>query len=531
VDWFRTVGLCTFIVGIWFIVGTSQQAFADTIFIDDFSVDPASNGWSETSSQFKVQGFPITATGQIVPAIVQGTEARFEKTGLVSGIKLNIDRTIDTTGFSNIAFNVSAFQDSMGAYDAFFTDPEPHNALRVEVDYGSGFVLVFTDMQKWNGVEDTVGENAGSSIGGQLTNTATGLIPLSALADNNPNFKIRISWTTATLPNDFLLDNFELNGVPFQQNNPPIAEDDFGLTNLGESATIIVLENDSDEDGDELTVVSVTLPSMGIVVMNEDNSVTYTPNENFLGLDTFTYTISDGTDTATATVSVKEKDAFDLLEELFDLVDNLEPSEIKNPGSLVSQAANLLKMLEGADKATHDEFIDRFHDFKDLVKERVAKGKQETLESVLLENELDKLELKLKIESSKILENNSKNKKIQTAIDLSIQKKDLIKTKNRLAVAQLLPNSLEKDKLVEQLELEKIELLKNVIILDAKHNDKKITTDFLKKLDEKITEEKEGKKSQNDKNQDNKSNNSKKSDKKSDNKNKGNSSKSKSKNK
>jgi len=78
VDWFRKVGLCTFIVGIWFIAGTSQQAYADTIFTDDFSVDPASNGWSETSSQFKVQGFPMSATGQIVPATVQNTEARFE---------------------------------------------------------------------------------------------------------------------------------------------------------------------------------------------------------------------------------------------------------------------------------------------------------------------------------------------------------------------------------------------------------------------------------------------------------------------
>ncbi len=70
-------------------------------------------------------------------------------------------------------------------------------------------------------------------------------------------------------------------------------------------------------------------------------------------------------------------------------------------------------------------------------------------------------------------------------------------------------------------------MLKGVLILDAKHNDKKITTDFLKKLDEKIIEEIDGGKSQNDKKQDDKGNNSKKSD----NKDKGNSSKGKSKNK
>ena len=156
-DWFG-IGVIgsIFVITFCLISGTAQFVYADTIFTDDFFDDPASNGWTETSSQFPVQGFQSTATGQIVPATVQGTEARFEKTGLFSGIKLNIDRTIDTTGFSNIAFNVSAFQYSMGAYDALFGDSEPHNALRVEADYGSGFVLVFTDMQKWNGVEDVI---------------------------------------------------------------------------------------------------------------------------------------------------------------------------------------------------------------------------------------------------------------------------------------------------------------------------------------------------------------------------------------
>jgi len=221
-------------------------------------------------------------------------------------------------------------------------------------------------------------------------------------------------------------------------------------------------------------------------------------------------------------------DAFDLLEEFFDLVNNLEPDQIKNPGEWVSKAANLLEMLEGADKETHALFIERFHEFKDLLKEKLGKGKlQGSLENKIIGNNLDKVELKLKMQSSKIVEEANKNNKMQTAVDLGIQKKELIKTKNQLAVAQFLPKSAEKDKIIEKLELEKIELLKTVLILDAKHNDKKITTDFLKKLDEKITQEKEGKKSQKDQKQDDKGNNSKKSD----NKDKGNSSKGKSKNK
>jgi len=472
VDWFG-IGVIgsIFVITFCLISGTAQFVYADNIFTDSFMVDPSENGWEEKMVQVHGPQFPSDATGDIISNNVDAVLLKKEGKG---ALELSISQTFSTLDYENISVKLAAFQ-TMEGYE--FPD-----YLRIEYDIGDGvLVTLLEDHQVWNGEFDMIGEEPDGHVLGNTLSTATPDLALPDAASNNEFLTIRLSVLIDATTNDFFFDSFELNGEPLQQNNPPIAEDDFGLTSLGESATIIVLANDSDEDGDELTVVSVTLPSMGEVVMNEDNSVIYTPNENFLGIDTFTYTISDGTDTATATVSVKQKDAFDLLEELFDFVDTLEPSKIKNSGSLVSQAANLLKMLDGADKATHDDFIDRFHDFKDLIKEKLGKGKQETLESVLLENELDKMELKLKIESSKILENNSKNKKIQTAIDLSIQKKDLIKTKNRLAVAQLLPNSLEKDKLVEQLELEKIELLKNVLILDAKHNDKKITTDFLKK--------------------------------------------------
>jgi LPXTG-motif cell wall-anchored protein len=62
-----------------------------------------------------------------------------------------------------------------------------------------------------------------------------------------------------------------------------------------------------DMDGDPLTVTDVTDPVNGSVTVNADGTVTYTPNADFEGIDTFTYTISDGngsTDTATVEVTV-----------------------------------------------------------------------------------------------------------------------------------------------------------------------------------------------------------------------------------
>jgi hypothetical protein len=93
-------------------------------------------------------------------------------------------------------------------------------------------------------------------------------------------------------------------------NGPPVANDDTAITDQGTAVTVAVLGNDSDPDGDALTVSSVTQGANGSVVINLGQTVTYTPNAGFYGTDTFTYTASDGKggmDTATVTVTVERK--------------------------------------------------------------------------------------------------------------------------------------------------------------------------------------------------------------------------------
>jgi uncharacterized repeat protein (TIGR01451 family) len=90
-------------------------------------------------------------------------------------------------------------------------------------------------------------------------------------------------------------------------NNPPVAADDTATTNVNTPVTISVLTNDSDVDGDSLSVTGASDPANGSVVNNNDGTVTYTPDTGFVGQDSFTYTVSDGnggTDTATVTVTV-----------------------------------------------------------------------------------------------------------------------------------------------------------------------------------------------------------------------------------
>ena len=93
---------------------------------------------------------------------------------------------------------------------------------------------------------------------------------------------------------------------PLPPNSPPVAVDDAGSTPQDTAVVVDVLANDSDADGDPLIVDSVTQGTNGSVVSN-GTDLTYTPNASWTGIDTFTYTASDGNggfDTATATVTV-----------------------------------------------------------------------------------------------------------------------------------------------------------------------------------------------------------------------------------
>ena len=102
---------------------------------------------------------------------------------------------------------------------------------------------------------------------------------------------------------------------PGSSNNSPIAIEDEATTTEGTQVGIEVLENDSDPDGDSLSIASFIQPSNGQVLLNKngtpddlsDDRLVYKPDANFTGTDIFEYTISDGnggTDTAIVLVNV-----------------------------------------------------------------------------------------------------------------------------------------------------------------------------------------------------------------------------------
>lgn len=86
-------------------------------------------------------------------------------------------------------------------------------------------------------------------------------------------------------------------------NKAPDAVDDMASTMLDTPVDIDVLANDSDLNGDPLTLAAVGTPTSGTAAIS-GSLVTYTPMAAFMGTATFSYTISDGSLTDSASVSV-----------------------------------------------------------------------------------------------------------------------------------------------------------------------------------------------------------------------------------
>jgi PKD repeat protein len=105
--------------------------------------------------------------------------------------------------------------------------------------------------------------------------------------------------------------DFDLTATIYENQQPPVAEDDSDQTGEGQPVTTDVLANDSDPDGDGLDASSVQVEggaADGSATAGSDGTITYDPNGGFSGTDSYTYTVADGegarSDEATVTIEV-----------------------------------------------------------------------------------------------------------------------------------------------------------------------------------------------------------------------------------
>jgi Ca2+-binding RTX toxin-like protein len=126
------------------------------------------------------------------------------------------------------------------------------------------------------------------------------LVDLSSFTDI-----IRININTITDPAGIAYDDFAFEFPSL--NIAPVAVDDSITAAQNSSQTILaadLLANDTDEDGDPLTLTEVSNPLNGTVALDANGDVVFTPASGFSGTASFDYTVSDGTDTDIGSVTV-----------------------------------------------------------------------------------------------------------------------------------------------------------------------------------------------------------------------------------
>ena len=145
-----------------------------------------------------------------------------------------------------------------------------------------------------------------SGTGGTAVLNANGTVTFTPAANFHgaASFTYTVSDGTATSnPATVTVNVTAVNDAPVANADTLAATEDTAVTYTAAQ----LVGNDTDVDGDTLSIASVSSGTGGTAVLNANGTVTYTPAANFHGAASFTYTVSDGTATsnpATVTVNV-----------------------------------------------------------------------------------------------------------------------------------------------------------------------------------------------------------------------------------
>jgi len=136
-----------------------------------------------------------------------------------------------------------------------------------------------------------------------LTRTAADVENLLRAMAEDVVLGAEVGWDPVYGHGKLHLDSTFSNAAPVAWNDGP-----FNVAEDSSATTLFVLANDTDDDDDPLTVTGVTAPANGQSAVTDGGlTVSYEPDPNFFGADSFDYTISDGkggTDSATVSVNV-----------------------------------------------------------------------------------------------------------------------------------------------------------------------------------------------------------------------------------
>ncbi|NLI52783.1 MAG: tandem-95 repeat protein, partial [Clostridiales bacterium] len=235
----------------------------------------------------------------------------------VSGDEMQIHIVPEENAYGTVKIDVSVSDGELSAEGAFELNVIPVNDIPIAADDAASVdEVVSTGAESTPPVtrktidlldNDSDVEDGKPKIvlitdveNGTVMNIGGGSVLVSAEGDYNGD--VTFTYTVMDRAGATASANVVLTVNPV--NDPPRAKDD--AITIDEDATpeISVLANDTDPEGDTLTIDSVSTPAHGTADIS-GTKVLYTPDEDYYGSDSFTYTVSDGNGgTANATVRI-----------------------------------------------------------------------------------------------------------------------------------------------------------------------------------------------------------------------------------
>jgi VCBS repeat-containing protein len=281
-----------------------------------------------------VDGNPLTVTQVNGSAIVAGGAAVAVTNGTVSlnaaGTQLTFTPAANYNGAASYTYTISDGQGGTatatvsGTVNAVNDPPVAVNDSFTTNEDTSVGITVKSNDSDIDGNPLTITQVNGTAIvaGGASVTVTNGTVSLNAagtLLTFTPaaNYNGPASFTYTISDGAGGTASATVSGTVNAVNDPPVAvADSFGTINEDTSATVTVKSNDSDVDGNPLTITqvngtaivaggaSVTVTNGTVALSADGNTLTFMPSANYNGPASYTYTISDGQGgTATATVS------------------------------------------------------------------------------------------------------------------------------------------------------------------------------------------------------------------------------------
>ena len=295
--------------GIAFIqVQSAIGANADTFSVEEDSTNNSlnvlANDKSGGSGTLTVTGVSATTKGGVVAVASGGKAVTYTPAPNFTGtdqFTYTVQEGSDTTT-ATVDVQVSNVNDApVGKNDSFtFEEDTPSQTLDVlgndtDIDPGDSLrVLSFTTPSKGGIV--SLGNNG-----------------LNLSYRPAPNFVGTETFTYTLADRANLVSTATVTLTITEKNDPPQALNDVvSVDEDSQANTLNVLSNDTDVENDPITITAVGSSTNSTISVSADKkSLLYTPNKNFAGSDSFTYTVTDGTSSSQGTVFVTVKNSND----------------------------------------------------------------------------------------------------------------------------------------------------------------------------------------------------------------------------